>query len=141
MSVIFIDTREIVKGATKVAALCEIEFSPSATLPTTITESFSALCEIEFDPTAEVGYEPNICNIEFDGSANISIDGSADTHLTATCEIEIEATAELVERVHLWARALIEFNGSATVAVEEIDDYQIQIIVDVVDDWGDPFSD
>lgn len=140
MSVIFIDTKEPVKGETKVAALCEIEFWPTADI-TDLPDSFRATCEIEFAPTARVTYEPNVCDIEFDGSANISIDGGADTHLEATCEIEFEGSADMVQRVHLWARALIEFSATAGVAVAGAESYQIQIIVDVVDDWGDPFSD
>ncbi len=140
MSVIFIDTREVVKGVVTVAALCEIEFEPSADL-TAVIDSFSALCEIEFEAEATVGYEPNVCDIEFDGSANISIDGSADTHLEAACEIEFDGSADCIQRVHLWARALIEFSTTAGASFSEAESYQIQIIVDVVDDWGDPFSD
>ncbi len=139
---IFIDSKPKTKTLEIPAPIVygEIEFGGYAEMD--IIESYTAYGDIEFGGFAEMEREPVLGEIEFGGFANISVDGSPDTLLEATGEIEFGGFANLNVRSRFEAYGVIEFGGFAQMDVEEAETYQIQVIVDVIDDdWGNPFVD
>lgn len=138
MAVIFIDSKPKTTKipAFDVEALCEIEFDGSVDAPDLSFEPGGARGDIQFDGSVTI-FPIAGASIQFDGSAQ-----STDWFGGAKAEIEFSNSASGIVNVFFGnARGDIEFTGYADGSPNNPESYTIQVIVDVVSDWGDPFSD